>query len=340
MRKLGYSLALTTYQAGKLAIIYAPGDEHLTVLPRTFDKPMGVDIKGDKMAVATRNELIILENNPLLAKSYPNKPDFYDALFVPRSTNYTGYVDIHDIAFGNDREIWAINTSFSCLCRINGHHNFEPVWKPPFITDLQSEDRCHLNGLTLADGKPRYITALSTSDTPQGWRDTIMEGGILMDVTTNEIILEGLAMPHSPRMYNDELYMVLSASGQLIKVNPETGKSEVIKELDGFCRGLDIAGDYAFVGLSKLRKNSSTFAKLPFAEKAEKAGIQVIHLPSGAAVGEFTFQMSVDEIYEVKVMKGMIRPNVLNTQNEVHKLALSFPGQAFWADPENLKKIM
>ena len=28
-------------------------------------------------------------------------------------------------------------------------------------------------------------------------------------------------MPHTPRIFNDELYVLLSATGELVKVNPE-----------------------------------------------------------------------------------------------------------------------
>ena len=334
MRKLNCALALTTYQAGKLAILYAPDDERLTVLPRTFEKPMGIAMKDNKMAVACKNEVIILQNAPGLAVNYPKKPGFYDAFYAPKSTLYTGFVDIHDIAFGSNNELWGVNTSFSCLCRLDTDYHFEPVWKPSFISELQSEDRCHLNGLAMQDGQPKYVTALSTTNTPQGWRENIVDGGVIMDVTNDQILVEGLAMPHSPRIYNEELYFVLSATGQLVKLDLQNKTLTVIKEFEGFCRGLDIVGDYAFVGMSKLRKNSSTFAKLPFAEKADQAGIKVIYLPTGALVGELIFNMSVDEIYEVKVMEGMLRPNVLNTQNEAYKYALNIPGNSLWANPE------
>jgi uncharacterized protein (TIGR03032 family) len=333
LMKLNISLAITTYQAGKLVLI-SPNDENsLVSLPRTFDKPMGLDVQGDNMVIASKDQVLILENSRDLAEHYPNKPNTYDSLWAPRATYYTGHVDMHDVKFGKDG-IWAINTSFSCLCLINGQYNFTPKWQPKFITDLVSEDRCHLNGLVLKDGYPRYVTALGTGNTPQSWRDSIVDGGVLIDLQTDEIIFDKLAMPHSPMLYKDELYVLLSASGQLAKLDLKTKTVEVIKELDGFCRGMDIVDDYAFIAMSKLRKNSSTFAKLPFAEKATKAGIKIIHLPTKALVGELTYEASVDEIYELKILKNMIRPNVLNTINPIHKYSLAIPGKTFWANPD------
>lgn len=334
---LNCTIALTTYQAGKLVLISPnPDKERLTTLPRTFQKPMGIAVQGDKMALASKDEVIILENSRELAVHYPNKQDTYDSLWLPRVTFYTGQVDMHDIAFGSDG-IYAINTSFSCLCKVDGNFNFKPLWQPPFIDKLASEDRCHLNGLVMVDGKPKFVTALGSTNTPQGWRDEIVDGGILMDVETNEIILRGLAMPHSPRIYNGELYLLLSASGEFIKVNVVEKSYEVVKKFDGFCRGLSIHNDYAFIGFSKLRKNSSTFAKLPFSDKANYAGIKVIHLPTKAEVGEIIYQTSVEEIYEVEILPNMIRPNILNTINEVHKFSLSIPGSTFWANPDQVK---
>ncbi len=334
---LNCSIALTTYQAGKVVCISPNADkEHLTILPRSFNKPMGIALQNDTMAIASKDEVILLQNSSELAKHYPNKPNIYDSLWLPRITFYTGQVDMHDIAFGKDG-LYAINTSFSTLCKINGHYNFIPIWQPPFINQLVSEDRCHLNGLVMENGLPKYVTALGKTNTPQGWRDTIVSGGILMDVTNNETVLEGLAMPHSPRMYQGELYLLLSASGEFIKVNLKEKKYEVIKKFDGFCRGLTIYNDYAFVGFSKLRKNSSTFAKLSFSDTANFSGIKIIHLPTRALVGEIKFKASVDEIYEVIILPDMIRPNILNTINEIHKYSLAIPENTFWANPKEIE---
>ena len=161
----------------------------------------------------------------------------------------------------------------------------------------------------LRNGAPKYVTALGTTNTPQGWRDNIVGGGVLMDVETNRIVVDGLAMPHSPRWYNNELYLLLSATGEFVKVDVEHGSYTVLKKFEGFCRGLSIYKDYAFIGFSKLRKNSSTFAKLSFSDTANFAGIKVIHLPTQALVGELTYQTSVDEIYEV-VHVGVVPSHV------------------------------
>jgi len=295
LNKLNCTLAISTYQAGKVILINAQNDEKISMLPRTFNKAMGMAIEGNKMAIATKDEIITLIDSPALAVHYPNQPGKYTNLFIPRATYYTGNVDMHDLHFG-DEGLWGINTSFSCLCLIDDSYSFIPKWKPLFITELASEDRCHLNGLVMQHGKPKYVTALGTGNSRQSWRDSIVDGGVLIDIETNEIILKNLAMPHSPRMYNEELYLLLSATGEIIKVDIANKSYTVIKKLDGFTRGMAIIDDYMFIGMSKLRQNSSTFAKLSFAANANTAGIKVIHLPTKAFVGELTFQTSVDEI--------------------------------------------
>ena len=68
-------------------------------------------------------------------------------------------------------------------------------WRPPFITALAAEDRCHLNGLAIVDGRPGFVTALGTTDTRDGWRANKPHGGCILDVATGEIITRGLSPP-------------------------------------------------------------------------------------------------------------------------------------------------
>ena len=249
---------------------------------------------------------------------------------MPRSTYHTGALDVHDLDWGND-ELFAVNTSFSCIIKIDDNYSFTPIWKPPFITELASEDRCHLNGMAMQNDKPKYVTAFNTGNSHQSWREEVTTGGIIMDVESNEIIARNIPMPHSPRLFDGQLYLLLSATGDLAKVDLNSGKYEVVTQLNGFVRGLAKWGDYAFVGLSRLRKNSSTFAKLKIADKALKAGIAIVHLPTGALVGKIEYHTSVDEIYDVQVLPNMQRPGILNTLKPDYKLGLTTPQTTYWA---------
>lgn len=330
LRQLNCTLAISTYQAGKVIFLSAKDDNHLIQLPRTFKKPMGMALRGQQMAIATLEEVLVLANSTELAWHYPSAPQQYDALYLPRATYYTGMLDLHDLEWA-DQGLVAVNTSFSCICLIDDTYSFKPIWQPPFISKLAHEDRCHLNGLALDKGRPRYVSAFNQGDTPKSWRENITTSGVLMDMDSGEIIASGLPMPHTPRIIRDNLLVLFSATGELVKVNPETGKWDSICRLDGFVRGMDQCGDYIFIGLSRLRQNSSTFAQLPFTHQAQWAGIAVLHLPTGALVGMIQYLTSVDEIYDIRVLPGLQRPNILNTEKEQHKRGLATPQATYWA---------
>ncbi len=333
LHQLGSTLVLSTYQAGKLVLLSAPTADRLVQLPRSFAKPMGIaeDAATDRLALACKEEVIVLANSSELARFYPKAPERYDALYLPRTTYHTGALDVHDLTFGDGgRSLYAVNTRFSCLMTIDDRYSFTPYWQPPFIDKLVSEDRCHLNGMALEDGTPRYATAFSQTNTPQGWRPTVTTTGVIFDVLSGEVLADGLAMPHSPRLFNGKLYVLLSATGEVVEIDRANGQRRVVCGLDGFVRGMALAGEYLFVGLSKLRKNSSTFGKLDFAERANAAGIAIVHLPTGAKVGMIRYLSSVDEIYDVHVLSGKRRPNVLNTLTPDHRMGLSTPGTTYW----------
>ncbi len=325
------TIAITTYQAGKVIFLSAVDRHAVIQLPRTFQRAMGLAVEQERLAVATRDEVIVFHNSPELAKTYPRQPGQYDALYIPRLTYYTGQVDMHDLHWGGDK-LWAVNTSFSCLVTLSDKYSWVPEWKPHFIDELVSEDRCHLNGMAMQAGRPRYVTALGTGNSLQAWRKTILNGGVLMDAETDGIILHNLPMPHSPLIYKDKLYCLLSATGEFIQVDTNERTYQVLKKVDGFIRGLSIHQDYVFIGISKLRQNSSTFKDLEITGSAQEAGLVIMHLPTCAIVAELKYRSSVDEIYDVTVLSNKRRPGILNTTSDTHRFALAIPGATFWAD--------
>lgn len=331
LQKLHCSIAISTYQAGKIVFISALNESKIVQLPRTFDKPMGIahDHESDKLALACKDEVIVFSNAEELAKHYPRSPQKYDALYMPRASYYTGSLDIHDLNFGTNKELYGVNTLFSSIVKIDDNYSFTPVWEPSFIDRIVSEDRCHLNGMAMLNGKPKYVTAFGQGNSFQSWRDTVTTGGIVIDVETDEIIIDGLAMPHTPRIFNGDLYTLLSATGELIKINKEKGTYEVVVKLDGFVRGMDLHKDYLFIGLSKLRKNSSTFAKLNL--QANEAAIMIVYLPTGSIAGKITYQTSLDEIYDVHILPGKTRPNIMNTIRPDYKEGVTTPNSTYWA---------
>lgn len=329
--QLGISLVLSTYQAGKVLLLSASADGRLIQLPRTFNRAMGVAIDKDRMAIATKSEVVVLKNSPELAMNYPKKKGVYDAMFLPMASYFTGYLDMHDLHFG-EAGIYGVNTSFSCITQIDDAYSFKPVWQPHFIDKLISEDRCHLNGLAMIDKKPVYVSALGTGNTERSWRDSITNGGVIMHVPTNEIIIKGLGMPHAPRVYEGDLYCLLSANQELVKIDVDKGSYEVVAKIPGFLRGMTKHGDYLFIGTSKVRKNSSSFGKLNIPQESSIAGLQIFHLPTAKVIGTVSWLSSVDEIYDVQVLEGSRRPNILNTMTDDYVKALLIPGKTYWSN--------
>jgi uncharacterized protein (TIGR03032 family) len=319
---------VSTYQAGKVIVICSDG-ESLTQLPRTFEVPMCVAVAGDRMAVATRDSIVLLANEPRLAASYPRQPGVYDALFVPRSVHFCGALAVHDMAF-TEHGLVGVNTLFSCLFQLDTRFSFRPVWKPPFVSALAPEDRCHLNGLALVDGMPRYVTALGATDARGGWRERKERGGVLLHVPSGEPILTGLAMPHSPRVYDGKLYALLSSTGEVIAVDPERRQFDVVNKVKGFARGMARCGDYLFVATSKIRKQH-TFGDLGMVSDREVfCGVTILHLQTGALVGDLRFIRSCEEIYDVQVLPGVRAPGLLGLHDETYRMALALPDQVFW----------
>jgi len=327
------TLAISTYQAGKVIFISAKDKQSLIQLPRTFKKPMGIAIHGQQMAIATRAEVVVLSNTPTLAASFPKQPNTYDALYLPRAVYFTGELDIHDLAF-TDKGLIGVTTRFSCISKINEQFSSTPLWKPKFISSLQPNDHCHLNGMALENGDVRYVTALGQTDSTGGWRSNKAKGGIVMHAPEQEILLQGLPMPHSPRIYDGKLYVLLSASGELIHVDTIGGKYEVIQKLKGFVRGMDKVGDYIFIGLSKLRTTSKAFGDLPISSESISCGVAVIQLSTGRSVGYIKYENSVEEIYDVRALPNTRRPGVLNHYQEDHLTAITLPNGNYWTAPD------
>jgi uncharacterized protein (TIGR03032 family) len=328
LTELGCSLVISTYQAGKLVFISAKDKTKLVQLGKTIQKPMGVAFDGERLAVAGKDNVFLFSSAPLLAKGYARQPDTYDNIFLPRAQYYTSLLDIHDLVWINDK-LLMVNTRFSCLCWLDNAYNFLPFWKPEFITALMPEDRCHLNGVAIKNNKPAFVSMLGVSDEPAGWRNKKTNGGVIIDVDSGEIVLNNLAMPHTPRIINDALYVLLSASGELIRVDINSGKFDIIKKFGGYVRGMAYYKGFLFVAYSKIREKSSAFSDLPIAATSKEAGIGIMHFESGNIVGEIKYQNSVEEIYDLQLIANT-RPGMINFDQQEKDLAISLPGTAFW----------
>ncbi|MCH8521438.1 MAG: TIGR03032 family protein [Glycocaulis sp.] len=311
------SLAMSSYQSGKFYLLGQNVDGGLMVHERFFRKAMGICVSSkDTLLLATLFQIVKFHNTLEPGQQINN---VFDACYVPREIHVTGELDAHDIGVLKDGRTVFVNTLFNCLATPSDRHSFTPVWKPPFISKIVKEDRCHLNGLAMQDGVPRYVTAVSKSDTIDGWRDRRADGGIVMDVASGEIVAEGLSMPHSPRLYRDRLWVLNSGAGEFGWIEPGTrgrkAKFRTLAFCPGFLRGLAFHGNYAFVGLSRPRyqrfEGLELDRKLAKTDSEPWCGVQVIDLDTGACVHWFRLDGPVGEIYDLGVVPGVIRPMAL-----------------------------
>lgn len=301
---LSISLLVSTYQSGHVILVRAEDAETVNTHFVPFTSPMGIGIsaRGDTIAVASPGSVSFFHDQPDLAPDIAPKGR-HDACFLPRRLDSTGNIRCHEIAFAGD-ELWLVNTYFSALCTLDGVHSFVPRWRPPFVSKLAPEDRCHLNGLAVDGGRPRTVTAFAETDVAQGWRARKGATGVAIDVATGETIVRGLRQPHSPRWYRDDLWLLGSGEGTLAKADLARGRAETFAELPGFTRGLDFAGPYAFVGLSQIRDHA-IFKGIRLRDRVKKlaCGVWVIDLRSGAIAAWLRFDTGVREIFSVQVLR-------------------------------------
>ncbi len=341
LNELGGTIMLTTYQTGKVIMLSSDG-ENISQLVRDFDRPMGITFHGDLMAMALRTNITFFKDSKELAKTYPKKQNIYDSLYYPVSQYITSYIDTHDVVFSKQGLI-AVNTSYSCLVKVDGANSFDVIWKPPFIETLETGDACHLNGCCVDEDQDiRYVTAFGQTIKPGGWRMNKLIGGFLYDIKEERYLCENLAMPHSPRLYKNELYVLLSAREELIRVDRVTGETKSIIKIDGFIRGLSFQDNYAFIGVSKLRK-SHTFGDLPIARKKLHAGVVVINLETQEKVAEIFYEDKLEEIYDVHFIPNSKKVNIMNHTMIQTNPAIITPQFSQWIktkedENKNLKK--
>jgi uncharacterized protein (TIGR03032 family) len=315
LQREAISLLLSTYQAGKLMAVRAAQGVVWTEL-RSFDRPMGLAARSrGQFVLATQHQVWDFRDAPSLAGRLAPAGQ-YDACFIPRVSWLTGDILVHEIGWVGD-ELWLVNTLFSCLCTLHPDFSFVPRWRPPFVTALAPEDRCHLNGLAVVGGQPKYVTALGATDTIEGWRPGKVYGGLLLDVASGQAVAHGLSMPHSPRVHDGRLWVLEGGTGRLLTVDPVSGKNETVAELPGFARGLALYGRYAFVGLSQIREQA-LFGGLPIGAKAEelRCGLWVVDLQTGRPSEYLQFQAGVEEIFGVEVLAGVRFPEVFGVQGD------------------------
>jgi uncharacterized protein (TIGR03032 family) len=325
MRSNATSLAFTSYQTGQLFVVGNHPNGTVSFNQQNFTRAMGVSWQSGRLYLGALFQLWRLEN---MLKPGEIGNNAFDAVLVPRNAQTVGDVDIHEVGVDAEGRMIFVNTRYSCLCTVDLTHSFKPIWKPPFISKLAAEDRCHMNGLAMHEGRPKYVTAVSRSDVLNGWRERRHEGGVLIDVETDRIVTDQLSMPHSPRVAGQQVYALDSGRGQIIRIDPQTGAKTDIAFCPGFLRGMAIHNGYAVVTVSKPRdgtfKHLLLDGELTSRDAEAWCGVLIVNLTSGDIVEWIKLEGHITELFDVTVIPGVACPMSVGPDSAEIRNAITF----------------
>jgi len=356
LKALNISLAVTSYQSARLILVRSDGETIDTNL-KAFPRPMGIYADENHITLGTFNQVLefkraddILESikngsldntgnfsTKVLEKDKEKMQELKeqrdeeiaevrkaDALYLPRDSLTTGMINIHDIAWG-DEGLWVVNSTFSCLSTLSPDNSFVARWKPKFISKLVPEDRCHLNGMAMLNGKPKYVTTFNMEDSRDSWSEGRIDYGTLIDIDTDEILIEGMIMPHSPKVYKGEVYVCESGLGVVWRYNPITKEKAQVVKLQGFTRGLYFYGGVMFVGLSQVRASEiKTPSPISTMYDETYAGVWMINLEDNTEIGHIKFDGDVDQIYDIAIIPDSTMPELLNVNSSLTRHIFDF----------------
>lgn len=316
------SLAITSYQTGRIYLVGSDKQGRVSFFERIFERAMGVVGNAQRIYLGGLYQLWRFEN-----VLRPNEVIHgqFDKCYVPRNAQTIGDLDIHELGIRKNGKVVFVNTKYSCLAELSQTHSFKAIWKPKFVSKLAPEDRCHLNGLAMVDGEPKYVTAVCKSDSVDGWRERRRDGGVVIDIDTDEIVCEGLSMPHSPRWHNGKLWLLNAGTGQLGWVDFEKKAFVPHAFVPGFARGLSIIGNVAAVGMSKPR--NQRFEGLQLDDELKKrdaepwCGVQIISLTNGDVLNWIRFDGDMGEIFDIAFLPNVKHPMMIGLRtNEIRDL--------------------
>lgn len=325
MHERQLSIAFTSCQSGRVYMVGAEPGGRLSFHERIFQRAMGIVGNRNRIYMGGLHQIWRFEN-VLQPGQVASK--VFDACYVPRNLQFTGGVDVRELGVQKNGKVVFVNTRYNCLAELSLTHSFRAIWKPDFISKIVPEDRCHLNGLAMMDGKPKYVSAVCQSDIIDGWRARRDNGGVIIDVETNEVVCQGLSLPHSPRWVNGRLWVLNSGTGYLGYVNFETKSFVPHTFCPGFARGLAILGDYAIVGLSRARRERFEGLELDqnLADKEYEAwcGVQFINLKTGNLEHWIRLDGPVTELFDLTVLPGTRCPMAIDQQGNESRSMVTF----------------
>lgn len=311
------SVVVSCYRKHKLFCIGRDGVGEISTVFVDTMRPMGLATHGKTIYASNIGNII-----RYVGKGEENHPEwgYFDENYYPQNVSLCGDNDIHDLKVASDGTLYYVSALFNCICKPSMTKSFETVWIPPWITPINGkppcEDRCHLNGLCLVNDKPRFVTAACTEDYYSAWRDHQGEG-VVYDIVNNEFVCEGLWAPHSPRWYNNRLWIGEAGTGHFGYIDLEKKKFIPVVFIPGFIRGITFINKYAIINTS-MDRHDYAFKDLPLGHIIEKsghtrpiAGFHIFDLHDGVIKHHFEFLDPKTELYDIVCLKGVRRPRIV-----------------------------
>lgn len=313
------SIAFTNSGA-RLMFVGVRPDDSLATIDCGFDYCLGLTAATtDTLYMVTRFQIWRLQNALRIGEQAEGG---YDRLYIPQSAYTTGNVAIQDIAVDQQGRVLFISTLCNCLATTSDTQNFQPLWKPRFISDLAATDRCHLSGLAMRNGQPAYVTSTSQTNEPGGWQTRRRTDGIVIDLVTDEIVLDNLSMPASPRIYRDQLWVLNAGTGYVGTVDLVHGRFEPLILCPGIPHGLCFVNDFAIIGVSKPR-DDDIYAGLDIGDNLRRAGVaprcglMVVDLRSGRVAHWLYLEgKSTREVFDIVVLPQVRLPKAITFGTE------------------------
>jgi uncharacterized protein (TIGR03032 family) len=341
------SIVVSAYKVGRVISFGSTKKGELTAHEATYVRPMALALgsRGDcqEVWIASANSLIRCCAAPDVFNNNTETEGEYTSTLVARQQHTIGAQDVHGIYPYPENSVLFLSTKCNALCQLSYARPEETtrvLWKPPFISEIRMEDRCHVNGVcwtkTETDVKiwqAQYATCVSESDAHDGWRDHRESGGIVIDMSTNTVIARGLSMPHSPQWRRGQLWLLSSGTGELGTIDVTTGLFTAKLFLPGFLRGLQFVGNYAIIGSSDDR-NNARFNDLELGRKlAQKkssavCGVFIVDLTTLSIASKIEFVGDINELYDVLIVPGR-RARVLSQGDalvaDIHNIIDAIP---------------
>jgi uncharacterized protein (TIGR03032 family) len=246
---------------------------------------------------------------------------YYDACYLHRNSHIVGDLQITDLADVKEK-IWGVSSRFSCLFSIDDKaYSFTPCWKPSFIKEINANDACHLSGLAVVNDQPKYVTAYAATDSAQGWRNTSLQEGVLIDVSNSQILLRNLHLPLAPRWHHDRLWILEVGRQSFGYVNLKDASVETVTYLPGRPKSMSLFSHYAFIILDHLSETTNG-----------RSGLWVIDLDSGKVITNTVFE-TIQSLSSVQVIPNISRPDITNFEE-------ALLGTSFALDNQSLKEVV